>query len=48
MMLYRFSLCAYGLCLLALILMLAPWVHYYLGPEMSIYDIGSPQLRAAI
>lgn len=32
----------------ALVVMLAPWLHYYLGPEVSFYDVGAPQLRAMI
>ena len=45
---YRIALTSFVFCMVALLLMLAPWINYLLGPELSIYDLGSPQLRAVV
>lgn len=43
---YRFAVAGFVLCLIALALLLGVWAAYYLGPELSVFDLGSPQLRA--
>ena len=45
-MAYRFTLVAFVFCLVALVLMLLPWLNFLLGSEVSVYDLGAPQLRA--
>lgn len=35
-------------CLVALVALLVPWLHFVFGPEVSIFDLGAPQLRAAV
>lgn len=42
---YRFAIASFVFCLVGLVLMLAPWLHYVWGPEISFYDLGAPQLR---
>jgi hypothetical protein len=42
---YRFALIAFVVALVALVALLVPWLSFVLGPEVSIYDLGSPQLR---
>lgn len=42
---YRFAFCMFVVSLMALLAMLAPWGRYYLGAEISRYDVGSPQVR---
>lgn len=34
------------ICVAFFAVVLAPWVHFLLGPSVSIYDLGAPQLRA--
>ncbi len=48
MTLYRTAVLAFVFCMVALLLMLAPWAHYYLGPEVSVYDVGAPHLRVMV
>lgn len=45
---YRFAFVAFVFCILALAGMLAVWVHYLLGPSISLYDLGAPHLRAFV
>jgi hypothetical protein len=45
---YRFAFTAFVLCLLALGALLVVWLHYLWGPALSVYDVGSPQLRAFV
>lgn len=47
-MAYRIAVLSFVFCMVALLSMLAPWLHYYWGPEVSIYDVGAPQLRVFV
>lgn len=43
---YRFALVAFFLCVAVLSALLVPWLGYLFGPELSVYDVGAPQLRS--
>ena len=45
---WRFTATTFVLCVLALSFLLALWLRYELGAEVSPYDLGSPQLRAFV
>lgn len=46
--LWRLAVLSFVFCVVAMVGLLVPWIHYVLGPEVSIYDLGAPQLRVAI
>lgn len=45
---YRFALSTFALTMGVLVVLLLLWAQYYLGPEVSIYDVGAPHLRAMV
>lgn len=45
---YRFAVSGFVVCLLALAGLLAVWVAYLVGPEVSVFDLGSPQIRVFV
>lgn len=42
---WRLALTSFLFCIVTLCVILALWVGYLAGPEVSVYDLGSPQLR---
>ena len=45
---WRFAAGGLAVAVVFLAVLLALWVAYLLGPEMSRYDIGSPQIRVFV
>lgn len=45
---WRVALFGLVFALVCLVALLVPWLHFVFGPEVSIYDIGAPQLRVSV